>query len=651
MAFKTVSGKLLLLLSAFLVPFCVVIFYLGWNTVGRETRLCSDELRGNAVLSAIQSLNEKMFLYAIQTDRLASGAQIPEDSFQKLEKEIDLALHKLENLPRNEARMLLPTKDEIERTAGNPANLEVLRSKWELFKKNWRSQKLDLRHASFRELNSIILCLTGRNAYKSGLILDPDLDSYYMMDLSLLALPEMQQRLLFFSFLVTESYAAEYLDFKDKLKITVELNSFENGDKVRVHSSLKKALDNDGSFHGLSEILQKNLPASVACLDKKMLDFATKVDLFTNGAITQEKLYDALESSFKESFTVWSQSSAALSQMLTARQASIDSRSLWTYSLMCAVVIIIVLTGFVICRSIKSSLRELSDVLSNVALHVKESSGKLNVASQAISGSSAKQCDGLDNISDNMSGISDMTEKNSSYASLAGERAASASESASKGTVLVNGMNEVMEKICRSSQATSQILKTIDEIAFQTNLLALNAAIEAARAGEAGKGFAVVAEEVRRLAGHCANAAKETASLIESSVANADEARQHSESVSSLFKSIAADIGHLTMMISSTGCETASQIRCGINEIKSGIEDLTAISKENEEQSAFLNSVSTRFSEDVVKLNYLSEQVTGLCASPFSLGKTRLPCLKKPVFSESFILVPADKEKHLASAG
>ena len=111
-----------------------------------------------------------------------------------------------------------------------------------------------------------------------------------------------------------------------------------------------------------------------------------------------------------------------------------------------------------------------------------------------------------------------MTQQNAGNAREADRLMQEANDAVAKVTASMAKLKQAMAGIASSSEETSRIIRTIDEIAFQTNLLALNAAVEAARAGEAGAGFAVVAEEVRALALRAAEAAHSTAGLIEGTV-------------------------------------------------------------------------------------------------------------------------------------
>jgi methyl-accepting chemotaxis protein len=119
-----------------------------------------------------------------------------------------------------------------------------------------------------------------------------------------------------------------------------------------------------------------------------------------------------------------------------------------------------------------------------------------------------------------------------------------------------------MRAINVSSAEISKIIKVIDEIAFQTNILALNAAVEAARAGEAGMGFAVVADEVRRLAQRSAQAARDTAVLIEQSISRSHEGNERLDLVAQAVRAIT---------------ESAAQVKGLIDQVKTGEQEQAAV--------------------------------------------------------------------------
>lgn len=158
-------------------------------------------------------------------------------------------------------------------------------------------------------------------------------------------------------------------------------------------------------------------------------------------------------------------------------------------------------------RSI-GAMHQVAGRIDAVAADLSQSAGEL-------SNSASHQAASVQEISAAMEEIASMATSSAENVTAAGTHSQEAVRAAEAGAARTRALNEAVGQIRESSNEVQKVIKVIDEIAFQTNLLALNAAVEAARAGEAGKGFAVVAEEVRSLAQRSAQAAKDTAVLVQ----------------------------------------------------------------------------------------------------------------------------------------
>jgi len=178
-------------------------------------------------------------------------------------------------------------------------------------------------------------------------------------------------------------------------------------------------------------------------------------------------------------------------------------------------------------------------------------------------------------------------------------------------------MTDLTKSICEISDAsrqTQKIIKTIDEIAFQTNLLALNAAVEAARAGEAGAGFAVVAEEVRNLALRSADAAKNTATMIEDTVKKVTDGTTLLDQTNSAFGEVAtstAKVGDLVSEISAASDEQAK----GIEQINRAVTEMDKVTQQNaanaEESASASEELSAQSQQMMDYVNQLTAIVGG----------------------------------------
>jgi methyl-accepting chemotaxis protein len=165
-------------------------------------------------------------------------------------------------------------------------------------------------------------------------------------------------------------------------------------------------------------------------------------------------------------------------------------------------------------KKLGSTLGEINTAADSVASSSEQVSG----GAQSLAQGATEQASSIDELSSMISSISDGVSENAQNA----QTVSALSSETGKSVDACNGhmaeLNQSMENIASTSSQIKKVIDVIDNIAFQTNILALNAAVEAARAGNAGKGFAVVAEEVRTLAGKSAEAAKDTAALINQAV-------------------------------------------------------------------------------------------------------------------------------------
>jgi hypothetical protein len=233
-------------------------------------------------------------------------------------------------------------------------------------------------------------------------------------------------------------------------------------------------------------------------------------------------------------------------------------------------------------------LRELTQAVSESSAQVTSAAGQISTTSQAMAQGATEQVASLEETSAATEQITGMTRKNADNSRLAAEEMETVHRHVTDSNATLGEMIASMDDIKDSSGKIAKIIKVIDEISFQTNILALNAAVEAARAGDAGAGFAVVADEVRNLASRSAQAAKDTASLIEDSLAKSHAGSSKLEKVVVVFRGISESAAKVKVLVDEVHLGSEEQKR-GIEQVLGAIhqmEQLTQSSAASSEESA-----------------------------------------------------------------
>lgn len=255
----------------------------------------------------------------------------------------------------------------------------------------------------------------------------------------------------------------------------------------------------------------------------------------------------------------------------------------------------------------EESMAEVIKGIQHVSDEVSSAAEQVAASSNDLADGATNQAAVVEELTATVEGVSEQVEKNSKSAKEISGRVDKLGNAILESNGKMKDMVDSMNEINGASKEIDKIIATINEIAAQTNLLALNASIEAARAGEAGKGFAVVANQVNVLADQSAQAAKESATLIETSVKAVEKGMVIAGQTASQLQEVAENSQIITKEVTNiadtleTQATEIKQINDGIEQINDVVQTNSATSEECAASSQEMSSEAENLREMIQK--------------------------------------------------
>ncbi len=304
-----------------------------------------------------------------------------------------------------------------------------------------------------------------------------------------------------------------------------------------------------------------------------------------------------------------------MKQISENKMLSTGTDSRWSAIVITVIAIVLggLLSNFVI-RSISKPIHRVIKGLNVGSDEMIAASMQVSDSSKQLAEGASEQAASIEQTSSSLEEMSSMTKQNAENAIQARNLTNEASQVMGRADRSMAGLITSMKEMSVASEETSKIIKTIDEIAFQTNLLALNAAVEAARAGEAGAGFAVVAEEVRNLAMRAAEAARNTADLIEGTVGKITDGAKLVDETNEAFTEVAQSTTKVGELVEEIAVASGEQAQ-GIDQINKAVVEMDNVIQQNASYAEENASTSEEMNTHAVQMRSFVDDLAMLVGS------------------------------------
>jgi len=514
-----------------------------------------------------------------------------------------------------------------------------VKSKWSTLEQGVSSKQITTAQSTqlHTQLIGSLLIFNDELLTEYGLLLDPEADTYFLIQASLVNMPMLAENLGILraqgtGFLAQRSLAPENRSTLLALnKRVIELRSdmFRNLQRATdAHADFKQALT------ARAQVSQAAVTRALATADNALIsatditfpapeyfdEFTRTIDgLYDFNALAMTNLTDALAKRVQQ-LRQWAYGVLALlvlGSLATLALCMVFIRSI-TEPIAQAVEIAsavsqgnlsihVPVRGSNELGRLMLALQTMRNHLSDVVQNVRQGSEAVAIASAEIaqgnhdlSARTENQASALQQTAASTEQLSAAVKQNADTARQANQLALNASSIAERGGKVVGGVVDTMKDINDASQKISDIISVIDGIAFQTNILALNAAVEAARAGDQGRGFAVVASEVRSLAGRSADAAKEIKTLISNSVARVNQGTTLVNQAGVTMTEVVSSIKRVTDLMGEISTASSEQ-SLGVSQVGEAVNQMDQVTQQNaalvEEMAAAASSLKAQAAE------------------------------------------------------